>query len=298
MSGPSEGAPASVRNGIRKRGEGRPHVVIDGRYRWIRRLGRGASGGVHLVVDLEDSREVALKWISRPTDAEARRLRKVAQAQRDLTHANIVGILREPFKFDWDGGQDLGLILDYIEGQPLDVFLRDWPHGRLELRDALPLAIQVADALAAAHSHEPRIVHRDLKPSNIILDLTGAAHLTDFGHAQIRRTEGTSAPLTAAHAHIGTIGFAAPELMEDAASAQPAADVYGIGAFLYRVVTGKLPRQSLAALLDRKPITPVAHLLSDAPAELDELLLTFMADDPEIRPSSGGEAVAKLRELV
>ncbi len=221
-----------------------------GGYRIIEQIGRGGMAEVYRAEEAASHRIVALKTLlnaqNASADARSRFVRE-ARASASLEHPNLVRI--------YDAGEESGIPyigMEYIEGDDLAVILDK--HGRLDAARAVGIAIDIASALAYAHAHG--VVHRDVKPGNIILDMTyGRARLLDLGVAKVhdpdvRRVHGdrTERPgldeqsrLTRVGVGLGTLDYAAPEQIESARDVDARADVYSLGATLFRAVTGKRP---------------------------------------------------------
>jgi eukaryotic-like serine/threonine-protein kinase len=247
-----------------------------GRYQLLDRLGRGAMGVVWKARDLKLDRVVALKLIAagRFADAtEVDRFRKEAQAAARLSHPNAVPV--------HDVGEHDGqpyFTMELVEGQTLAELVRDVP---LAPERAAGYVRAVADAIAAAHALD--IVHRDLKPSNVIVDRQDRARVTDFGLA--RRVDlAADASLPAA---VGTPSYMSPEQ----AASRPAdrrSDVYGLGATLYELVTGRPPFLAASAIDTLRQVieadpAPPRLLNRKVPPDLQTLCLTCLAKEPERR---------------
>jgi hypothetical protein len=225
-----------------------------GPYVLIREIGRGGMGSVWLAdrADGAFKRRLALKL---PRLTWSAGLAKRMARERDigalLEHPNIARL--------YDAGLDEHgrpyIAMEYIEGQPIDVYCRE--HA-LELRAKLQLFVSVAQAVTYAHGR--LVLHRDLKPSNVLVDASGQPHLLDFGIAKLL-DDPAGAELTQEQGRVLTLSYAAPEHI----AGRPigvTADVYALGVLLYELLTGTLPyttkRQSPGALED-------AILAGDAP---------------------------------
>ncbi len=202
--------------------------------------------------------------------AARRRFAAEARAVSALNHPGIVAL----YDVGTQGEADY-LVMEYVEGQPLDARLR---QGALRLPQALEVGIQVADALAAAHASG--FIHRDLKPANIVLLPDGRAKLLDFGIAKLLLgPEDAPQDLTAqtgAGVLLGTLAYMSPEQ----ASGEPIdgrSDIFALGAVLYEMVTGRspfargVPVQTLTAILSGDA-TPVRSLVPAIPAELERVI--------------------------
>ena len=237
--------------------------LITGRYRVERPLGHGAMSTVDLALDVELDREVALKRLaenlSRDDDLRARFKREARLAAR-LAHPNVVRI--------YDIGEDDDgrpfIAMEYVAGETLAELLAR--RGPLPAREVAELGIQACRALAAAH--EAGLVHRDVKPQNLLLRSDGVLKLGDFGVAF--GLEGTR--LTMAGTVLGTAAYLAPEQARGE-EVTAAADVYGLGAVLYELLTGRPPRNpATLAELSRTTAIPVPD---DAPPELARIVFFF-----------------------
>nr|WP_170224325.1 serine/threonine-protein kinase [Actinokineospora cianjurensis] len=220
------------------------------RFRKVRALGHGGFGTVWLAVDTQLDRTVAVKMAHAPDAETEERMLREARALAAVHHPNCVrvyDIVAEP-----DG---LGLVMEYIEGQPLaDRVSRGGPLDDVAVAR---LWITMAGALSAAHAKG--VLHRDVKPSNIIIDPNGNAHLIDFG---IARSKGDST-LTATGMMVGTPDFLASETAAGA-NATPASDAWQLAATVSYALTGKPPRGSrdnaMAALMAAAKGEPLSEL--------------------------------------
>lgn len=202
-----------------------------GDYELLDEIGRGGQGIVYLARQKSLNRTVALKilrlgqWASK---ADLKRFRREAQAAASLDHARIVPI--------YDVGEREGLCyfsMKFVEGGQLDEVVRRAPMSN---RQAAEVIAKVARTVHYAHEHG--ILHRDIKPGNILLDTNGEPHLTDFGLARLVEAEST---ITRTEA-MGTPSYMAPEQAAgNNDQLTTATDVYGLGAVLYQLLTGKPP---------------------------------------------------------
>lgn len=255
--------------------------LVARRYRIERRLGGGAMAVVDLARDVELDRPVALKRLAdsfaRDDEIRARFLREGRLAAR-LSHRNVVRV--------YDVGEEDGrpfIAMEFVDGETLAELVSR--VGAQQPEHVARFGIEICRGLAAVH--EAGLVHRDVKPQNLLLARDGQLKLGDFGIAL-----GLDATrLTTAGTVLGTAAYLAPEQArgEDVAAA---ADIYGVGAVLYELLTGRPPRtpSSLAELAAPEEIAPPA----DAPAALAGIVLRCLAADPAMRPAS---AAALAREL-
>lgn len=247
-------------------------------YQPTRRLGEGATASVWSARDEESGEEVVIKrYHSRLLHDEVARRRiedEVAVAQR-LSHPNIVPVIDSLVT-----NREAALVFPYVEGQTLAERLKS--GAPLTSREAARTAVDVADALTAAHAMG--IVHRDVKPSNILLGADGTARLLDFGISRSLE-EGEDRELTGAGLAIGTLPYMAPEQLR-AKPPAPATDVFALGVVLYEMLSGRRPfeAESPLALAEHQEIQPAR--IANAPPALVDLTLAAMALDPMSRPAA------------
>jgi hypothetical protein len=261
-----------------------------GRYRIVRRLGRGGMGSVYLAEDTELARRVALKVpdFSPGEGAGAReRFRHEARAAAALDHPNLCRV--------YDVGQVDGidyLTMPYIEGEPLSALIepdRPTPPDR-----AAALAKKLASAMDEAH--RLGVVHRDLKPANVMVDRNRELVILDFGLA--RRSDVGDSRQTKIGSVLGTPAYMAPEMVsgrpEDSG---PACDIYALGVLLFELLTGRCPFEGppavvLGLIRATDPPAP-SSLLPDLDPGLDAICRKAMARKAEDRyPTMGAFAAA------
>lgn len=246
-------------------------------------IGRGGMGVVYRARQTALDRIVAVKVLLRARFAspdERERFHREAQAAARLHHPGIVGII--------DVGETEGVpwfCMEHISGESLEQRVREHP---VESREAARLLRDVA--LAVQHAHEHGVLHRDLKPSNILLDHDGMPRIGDFGIARIA-TGGTHGhEITRTGQMLGSPGYAAPEQAFDG-KADARTDVYGMGALLYHLLTGKPPFQGptldsiLFQLREDDPLS-IRRLNPSVPVDLDTICLKCLRKSPERRYQS------------
>jgi serine/threonine protein kinase len=262
-------------------------TLVAGRYELERPLGHGAMAVVDLARDRELGRRVALKRLAenlaRDDERRSRFLREARLAAR-LSHPNVVRV--------YDVGEDDGrpfIAMEHVEGETLAQLVAR--RGALPPAEAAGLGIQACRALAAAHA--AGLVHRDVKPQNLLLHEDGTLKLGDFGIAL--GLEGTR--LTEAGTVLGTAAYLAPEQARGG-EVTAAADLYGLGAVLYELLTGRPPRTvtSLGELGGFEPyrLRDLREAEPRVPAALAEVVMRCLAFAPAERPRSAAALAYEL----
>jgi tetratricopeptide (TPR) repeat protein/TolB-like protein len=258
-------------------------------YRVVEQIGAGGMGVVYRAQDEQLGRDVALKVLPSGmlADQDARRrFRREALALARLNHPNIGAV----YEFGSHEGIDF-LVMELVGGVTLDTRLSG---GSLPENEVLRLAIQLGEALEAAHAH--KIVHRDLKPSNLRLTNDGRLKLLDFGLAQATQPDSQSAvtvTLTKSQQVSGTVPYMAPEQLRGH-QADARSDIYSAGTVLYEMATGSQPfhgisgPQLIGAILENQPPPPSSHNKRISPA-LESIILKAIDKDPNRRYQSARE---------
>ncbi|MGW9115120.1 serine/threonine-protein kinase [Streptomyces sp. NPDC055663] len=256
-----------------------PGGRLAGRYKLATRLGRGGMGEVWRAFDEELKRAVAVKILrDGVTGTEAiSRLRREASIGARIRHSGITMV--------HDIGSDddrLFIVMELLEGRDLDDLVSDAPAG-LPVADAVGLATQIADALAAAH--DQGVVHRDLKPANVFLH-QGRVKICDFG---ISRSADSTTGLTSTGLPFGTPLYMAPEQWRGQ-HVDERCDLYALGCILYAMLTGTPPFAGdyftlMRLHVDQAPQSPRA-IRPEIPHALDSLVLALLAKNPQARPAT------------
>lgn len=250
---------------------------VGGRYEIEELVGHGGMSSVYKAHDTLLERHVALKVLHDQYSGDddfVERFKREARSVAQLQHPNIVTVI--------DRGEEDGrqyIVFEYIDGENLKE--RVTRAGRLDVREALEIALEVARGLAFAH--ESGLVHRDVKPQNVLLNGDGRAKVTDFGIARTLDVDG----MTQTGTVLGTSNYIAPEQ----ASGQPVdahSDVYSLGAVLYELLTGDVPfpGENFVAVAMKHMHEPAPNLLDvrgDVPLRVAAAVDRALEKDPEQR---------------
>ncbi|PYK68580.1 MAG: hypothetical protein DME45_06640 [Verrucomicrobia bacterium] len=286
-------------------GDGAGELIgeLIGHYLIERLIGVGGMGEVYLARDVQLGRKAALKLLPEhlPADeAQLSRFKAEARSASALNHPNILTV----YEIGAEGNRQF-IATELIEGATLRASLVE---GRMELRAALEIAVQVASALAAAH--EAGVVHRDIKPENIMLRPDGYVKVLDFGIAKLtqegsaREHHGlatTSGLQTRPGLVLGTGRYMSPEQARgqrvDARS-----DIWSLGVVLYEMVAGippflgETPSDCIASILTKEP-PPLSGVLPDVPLKLEEILQKALRKDRDERHQTARELLGDLHTL-
>ncbi len=268
------------------------------------RSAKAAWGAFYLARHRQLGKLVAVKiFASRAFRSHeyARRFEREVRAAGALQHPAIINATDAGQSKDGQADSVHYLVMEYIEGQDLSRLVR--AVGPLSIADAC--AIGQAMALGLDHAHAAGIVHRDIKPSNVMLSTNGQVKLLDFGLAQMTVWDEATAELTTVGQLMGTIDYMAPEQAERAESVDYRADLYALGATLFRLLCSRAP---LAASPNLSPLarlrllatsSPPAlrTLRADAPVELEKLIHQLLSRDPDARPASAAHVAEQLALL-
>lgn len=267
-------------DGRAEAGELRPGSIVGGRYRLVEQIGEGGMGRVFLADDLRlVGKRWAVKWVSRdsgdPDQAE-----KEARMLTSLQHPSLPRIA------DYIHGEPMDgccLVMDYLEGETLEQRAAEAGDRRMHWRTVVSYAIQLCDLLIYLHNLDSPVVFRDIKPSNVIVGTDGRVRLVDFGIARTFKPGKFSDTV-----HVGSVGFAAPELLANRQT-DHRADLYSLGSLIYYLVSGGQYYN-----FSKMPVEQVAN---EIPPKLADTVRALLEQDPDRRMSGAHEAKEALVKL-
>ena len=262
-------------------------MIIAERYEIVGKIGTGGMADVYKAMDHKLNRFVAVKVLKpefREDTTFIKKFKSEAQAAAGLTHPNIVNV--------FDVGDDGGvyyIVMELIEGITLKEYISK--KGRLSIKEATSIAIQVSMGLEAAHSHG--IVHRDVKPQNIIISTDGKVKVTDFGIARAASSNTISSNV------MGSVHYSSPEQVRGGYSDEKS-DIYSLGITLYEMVTGRVPFDgdttvAIAIKHLQEEMVPPSVYTPDLPYSLEQIILKCTQKSVDRRYNRMEEVIADLK---
>ena len=265
-------------------------MIIAERYEIVSKIGTGGMADVYKAKDHKLNRFVAVKVLKpefREDTTFIRKFKSEAQAAAVLTHPNIVNV--------FDVGDDNGvyyIVMELIEGITLKEYISK--KGKLSVKEATSIAIQVSMGLEAAHSHG--IVHRDVKPQNIIISMDGKVKVTDFGIARAASSNTISSNV------MGSVHYSSPEQVRGGYSDEKS-DIYSAGITMYEMVTGRVPFDgdtTVAVAIQhlQEEIVPPSAYAPNLPISMEKIILKCTQKNPDRRYESMTALLADLRKAL
>ncbi len=262
-------------------------MIVAERYEILGKIGTGGMADVYKSKDHKLNRSVAVKVLKpefREDKTFIRKFKSEAQAAAGLTHPNIVNV--------YDVGDDEGvyyIVMELIEGITLKDYISK--KGKLSIKEATSIAIQVSMGLEAAHNHG--IVHRDVKPQNIIISTDGKVKVTDFGIARAASSNTISSNV------MGSVHYSSPEQVRGGYSDEKS-DIYSLGITIYEMVTGKVPFDgdttvAIAIKHLQEEMVPPSALTPDLPFSLEQIIYKCTQKSVDRRYQKMEEVIADLK---
>jgi eukaryotic-like serine/threonine-protein kinase len=270
--------------------------LIDGRYQLLRQVANGGMASIYEAIDTRLDRKVAVKIMHShlaQDEAFVSRFIKEAKAAAALSHPNIVAVQDQGW--NQSGVPAVFLVMELIEGHTLREYLNE--RGRFEIKDAINYLTPILSALAAAHALG--IVHRDIKPENILISKEGRIKIADFGLA---RGELIGSTMTAESSVIlGSVSYLSPEQVQRGI-ADSRSDVYAAGIVAYEMLTGEKPFSAespiqIAYMHVNEEIPRLRSKRKEISKDLDDLIASATAKNPDERPRTAGEFLDKLQQI-
>lgn len=268
----------------------KPGMFISDRYEIIDKVGTGGMADVYKARCHRLNRFVAIK-ILKPEFSDDKnfvmKFRAEAQSAAGLSHPNIVNV--------YDVGEDDGLyyiVMELVEGITLKNFIER--KGKLEVKEAVGIAIQIAQGMEAAHDNH--IIHRDIKPQNIIISREGKVKVTDFGIA--KATTSNTVTSTA----MGSVHYISPEQARGGYSDEKS-DIYSLGITIYEMLSGKVPYEGESAVAIalahiQNEAVPLRQIEPSIPISLEQIVQKCMQKKPERRYLCAADLIADLKRAI
>ena len=263
-------------------------TIVGDRYEILEKIGTGGMAEVFKGKDHKLNRYVAVKVLKeefRDNDGFVKKFKEEAQAAAGLAHPNIVNV--------YDVGDENGIyyiVMELVEGITLKNYIER--KGRLTIKEATSIAIQVSAGLEVAHNNH--IVHRDIKPQNIIISREGKVKVTDFGIAKATTSQTTTSSA------MGSVHYASPEQARGG-YVDHRSDIYSLGIVMYEMVTGRVPFDGETAVTVavkhlQEQMVPPSKYCPEIPYSLEQIIKKCTEKSPDRRYQDIGDLMADLKQ--
>ena len=263
-------------------------TILGDRYEILEKIGTGGMAEVFKGKDHKPNRYVAVKVLKeefRDNDGFVKKFKEEAQAAAGLAHPNIVNV--------YDVGDENGIyyiVMELVEGITLKNYIER--KGRLTIKEATSIAIQVSAGLEVAHNNH--IVHRDIKPQNIIISREGKVKVTDFGIAKATTSQTTTSSA------MGSVHYASPEQARGG-YVDHRSDIYSLGIVMYEMVTGRVPFDGETAVTVavkhlQEQMVPPSKYCPEIPYSLEQIIKKCTEKSPDRRYQDIGDLMADLKQ--
>ena len=263
-------------------------TILGDRYEILEKIGTGGMAEVFKGKDHKLNRYVAVKVLKeefRDNDGFVKKFKEEAQAAAGLAHPNIVNV--------YDVGDENGIyyiVMELVEGITLKNYIER--KGRLTIKEATSIAIQVSAGLEVAHNNH--IVHRDIKPQNIIISREGKVKVTDFGIAKATTSQTTTSSA------MGSVHYASPEQARGG-YVDHRSDIYSLGSVMYEMVTGRVPFDGETAVTVavkhlQEQMVPPSEYCPEIPYSLEQIIKKCTEKSPDRRYQDIGDLMADLKQ--
>ena len=263
-------------------------TILGDRYEILEKIGTGGMAEVFKAKDHKLNRYVAVKVLKeefRDNDGFVKKFKEEAQAAAGLAHPNIVNV--------YDVGDENGIyyiVMELVEGITLKNYIER--KGRLTIKEATSIAIQVSAGLEVAHNNH--IVHRDIKPQNIIISREGKVKVTDFGIAKATTSQTTTSSA------MGSVHYASPEQARGG-YVDHRSDIYSLGIVMYEMVTGRVPFDGETAVTVavkhlQEQMVPPSKYCPEIPYSLEQIIKKCTEKSPDRRYQDIGDLMADLKQ--
>lgn len=267
----------------------RKGMFLADRYEIIEQIGTGGMSDVYKAKCHKLNRYVAIKVMKSEFSEDktfVSKFRAEAQSVAGFTHPNVVNV--------YDVGDENGIyyiVMELVEGITLKKYIEK--RGKLPFKEAVSIAIQVANGLDAAHKH--RIVHRDIKPQNIIISKEGKVKVTDFGIAKVASSSTINSSST-----MGSVHYISPEQARGGYSDERS-DIYSLGITIFEMLTGTVPFDgdstvAVAVQHIQDEIPAPSTVAADIPVSIDKIVLKCTQKKPDRRYQSAAELITDLKK--